>query len=312
VHTNKLIGIIDIGSNSTMMTISTIDSTNPIFIGELCEVTQLAKGVDHHGFLNKLAMDRTYNAIAWFVKEAKALGIHTLFGTATSAVRDAKNGQDFIHEINSAFNLDLVILQGEEEAAAVFLGTTADLPIGQKVITCDPGGGSTEINIGIVGQSPFYGKSFNVGCVRQSDRFQLHGTPNSKQIIKAQKEIEKQIAPAFKQVDPQDYLLVITAGTATTYAAMNLRLQSYSNQKVHHTIGKQVEVEKWAKKLFTMPISEREKLPCVGSRASTLPTGLLIMNEVLKGFKKKQFTISTKALRHGILLKKCQELLAEV
>ena len=304
----RLIGILDIGSNSTMLTISTVELPHPKFIGELCEVTRLAEGVDQSGFLSEAAMQRTKQAIVGFVREAKMLGVVDFFGTATSAVRDASNGPQFIESIFQAVGFKPEILEGQQEADTVFLGTTADLPIGQKVITCDPGGGSTEINIGEVGKPPFYGKSFNVGCVRQGDRFGLYENTTAGQIERAKVEIRELFSDAFLQVDPREYLLVISAGTATTYGAMHLELSEYSNRKVHLISGYKAEVEAWIDKLFTMTLSERSALPGVGARAATLPAGLLIMNEVLSGFRKSEFRISTNALRHGVLLKACQRL----
>jgi len=304
----KLVGILDIGSNSTMMTISTTELPHPELIGELCKVTRLAEGVDKTSLLNDKAMHRTREAIKAFVSEAKMIGVSDFFGTATSAVRDAKNGPQFIESIFQAVGFRPEILEGQQEADTVFLGTTADLPIGQKVITCDPGGGSTEINIGEVGKPPFYGKSFNVGCVRQGDRYGLYENTSPSQVKQAQLEIKSLFTEAFEQVDPKDYRLVISAGTATTYAAMQLQLEKYSNEKVHHIQGYKADLESWIEKLFTMSISERETLPGVGARAATLPAGLLIMKEVLDGFKKSEFTVSTNALRHGVLLKACQQL----
>ncbi|MCK5834825.1 MAG: hypothetical protein KAG98_03725 [Lentisphaeria bacterium] len=304
----KLVGILDIGSNSTMLTISTTELPCPEFIGELCEVTRLAEGVDQTGFLNDVAMARTRSAIINFVREAKMMGVSEFFGTATSAVRDAKNGAEFIESIFKAVGFKPEILEGQQEADTVFLGTTADLRIGQKVITCDPGGGSTEINIGEVGKPPFYGKSFNIGCVRQGDRFGLYENTTPEQIEQAKSEIKSLLTEAFQQVDPSEYTLIISAGTATTYGAMDLGLSKYKNHKVHLMSGKKDGVESWIEKLFKMTINERAELPGVGARAATIPAGLLIMNEVLAGFNKTEFRISTNALRHGVLLKACQKL----
>ena len=308
VNVKKLVGVLDIGSNSTMLTVSTIELPHPEFIGELCEVTRLAEGVAQSGVLGEAAMLRTTLAIRGFVREAKMLGVTQFFGTATSAVRDAKNGLQFIESIYKEVGFKPEILQGQQEADTVFLGTTADLPLGKKVITCDPGGGSTEINIGVVGQKPFYGKSFNVGCVRQGDRFGLYENTSPQQVEQARLEVSTILSEAFCKVDPSEYTLVISAGTATTFGALHLGLETYCNSKVHLMTGFQNDVESWISKLFPMAIDERSNLPGVGHRAATLPAGLLIMNEVLKGFKKTDFLISTNALRHGVLLKACQKL----
>ncbi len=305
---STLVAVLDIGSNSTMLTISTTNLPTPEMILELCEVTSLAKGVDKTGLLSEDAMTRTREIIIQFVAQAKVFGVKHFYGTATSAVRDAKNGKLFIDSIFEAVGFKPEILEGQEEADTVFLGTTADLAIGTKVITCDPGGGSTEINIGIVGQAPFYGKSFDVGCVRQGDRFNLYEESSAQDITAAREEIKSILSEAFSQVDSAEYQLVISAGTATTYGAMELELSVYDRDKVHLSEGKQAPLESWITELFSLTIIERRQIPSIGNRAATIPSGLLIMSEVLKGFNKQDFLISAKALRHGVLLKACKSL----
>ncbi len=306
---DKLVGVLDIGSNSIMLTVAIANPDTPTLLTEFCRVTKLGENSATTGMLQEAAIERTRKAIKDFVKEAHKMGVRNFVGTATSAVRDASNGADFINKLSLEIGFTPQILSGAEEAEAVFSGSTAGLPLGQKIITCDPGGGSTEINIGITGQPPFYGHSFNIGCVRHGDRYGLYDNATPERIAAARKNIAESLSPAFEAIDnPEDYALFISSGTATTYAAVILKMAKYDRERVHHLKGNLGEMEEWIDRLFSMPLADRYLLPGLGERAPMLPAGMLIMAEVLKGFGKKEFTITTNALRYGMLLKACREI----
>jgi exopolyphosphatase/guanosine-5'-triphosphate,3'-diphosphate pyrophosphatase len=309
---DKLIGVLDIGSNSIMLTVAIADTVKPTILTEFCKVTKLGENSATTGELQQDAMERTTKAVTKFVRQAHSMGVRDFVGTATSAVRDAENGSAFIKELSSQIGFTPQILSGPEEADAVFRGTTAGLKPGRKIITCDPGGGSTEINIGITGDHPFFGHSYNVGCVRHGDRYNLYDTVKPEDIELARKDIFDSFTDAFKSIDnPEEYDLYISSGTATTFAAVKMAMIEYNREKVHHSNGTLEEMEMWIKKLFAIPLCERAKIPGLGERAPMLPTGMLIMAEVMKGFGKKEFTVSTNALRYGMLLKASEKLLKD-
>jgi len=299
---NKLLGILDLGSNSVMLTVGNADKTKPEQIKEFFRVTKLGDKVSETNRLNKDAIKRTIDAAVDFIDEAKAMGVERFIGTATSAVRDAENGAEFLTQVKAAVGIDPQLLSGKEEADLVFLGATADLPKGELVITADPGGGSTEINIGHVGETPFYSHSFQVGCVRQGDIFDLFETATNKQLECARSAIHNDFCTAFNQTIPEARLL-ISGGTSTSYSAMDQQLAEYSNKAVHHQICTLEKLDTWIEKIFTMTSNERTELPGLDpSRAPMLPTGMLIMSEIAKGFNASEFYVTTTALRHGMLL----------
>ncbi len=309
---DKLIGVLDIGSNSIMLTVAIADPVNPTILTEFCKVTKLGENSANSGELQTTAMERTTKAVNKFVKQAHQMGVRDFVGTATSAVRDARNGAEFIKALSEQIGFTPQILSGSEEADAVFRGTTAGLKKGRKIITCDPGGGSTEINIGITGEHPFFGHSYNVGCVRHGDCYNLYDAVKPEDIASARKDIAEAFADAFNFVEnPEEYDLYISSGTATTFAAVKMEMTEYNREKVHQCTATLEEMEEWIKKLFAMPLTERQKVPGLGDRAPMLPTGMLIMAEVLKGFGKTEFTVSTNALRYGMLIKSSEKLLRQ-
>lgn len=300
---SKRLGIIDLGSNSVMLTVGEINNGTAVQLKEFYEVTKLGENLTRTNRLSKAAIARTVSAAKKFIDEGRSLGVTKFIATATSAVRDAENGHHFIQQVLQETGVEPQLLSGHKEADLVFLGATSGLTTGELVITADPGGGSTEINIGFTGQSPFYSKSFQVGCVRQADIFDLYEVATKEQLESARNSIKKELSPAFEQ-NVVNARLLISGGTSTSYSAMDQQLVQYSNDAVHHQVCELPKLDWWIEKLFRMTSKQRGDLQGLDpTRAPMLPTGLLIMSEILKGFNLNEFTVTTTALRHGLLLK---------
>lgn len=303
---SKLLGIIDLGSNSVMLTIGKIDNGTATQIREFYEVTKLGENLTVTNKLSIAAITRTIAAAKKFIHEAEEFGVRKFIATATSAVRDAENGADFIQRVFQETGVEPQLLSGDKEAELVFLGATSGLASKELVITADPGGGSTEINIGYTSQTPYYSKSFQVGCIRQADMFDLYEVATKEQLEEARASIQKELSSAFKQ-DIAGARLLISGGTSTSYSAMDQELIQYSNDAVHHQICSLEKLDNWIEKLFNMTSKQRGELQGLDpTRAPMLPTGMLIMSEILKGFKLTEFTVTTTALRHGLLLKNAE------
>jgi len=299
---SKLLGIIDLGSNSVMLTIGKIKDGSAAQLKEFYEVTKLGENLTATNVLNGNAISRTINAAQKFICEGKKLGVTEFIATATSAVRDADNGQEFIQRVFHETGVMPQLLSGSDEANLVFRGATSGLETGEQVITADPGGGSTEINIGLTGSNPSYSHSFQAGCVRQADLFNLYEKVTHQQIDTARDSIKNIFEPAFEQ-NIGTAKLLISGGTSTSYSAMDQALREYSNNAVHHRICSLDKLDQWIEKLFSMTSSERGNLQGLDpTRAPMLPTGMLIMSEVVKGFGLKEFIVTTTALRQGLLL----------
>lgn len=318
MNLSHLIGILDMGTNSVMLTVGIADSCAPIQLQEYFRVTKLGDRVGQTGRLDEQAMIRTLDAAEEFVIRAKALGVKYFFGTATSAARDASNGPDFIKSAIEQLGFEPQLLSGPEEAELVFLGATADLQVGEFVITADPGGGSTEINIGRVGEIPLFSQSFNVGCIRQADGHKLFEIPEVGAIKRARQEIRHILQPAFAWIDNnlqghRPGKLLISGGTSTTYGAVTLEMDDYKAENVHHLTCSAYQLEKWIERLFNMTSKERTQVKGLSDgRAPMLPAGLLIISELLSGTKHTSFTVTTRALRYGMLINESRRLLESI
>ena len=114
---------------------------------------------------------RVRNCLADYRRELEALGAERTLCIATSAVRDAENGEAFLGEIEWSYGFTTQLLDGSEEAAMMVRGVSAGRPTLEDTLIVDIGGGSTELVVTPNGAAPAASVSLDVGCVRLTERF---------------------------------------------------------------------------------------------------------------------------------------------
>ena len=114
---------------------------------------------------------RVRNCLADYRRELEELGAERTLCIATSAVRDAENGEAFLGEIEWSYGFTTQLLDGSEEAAMMVRGVSAGRPTLEDTLIVDIGGGSTELVVTSNGAAPAASVSLDVGCVRLTERF---------------------------------------------------------------------------------------------------------------------------------------------
>jgi exopolyphosphatase/guanosine-5'-triphosphate,3'-diphosphate pyrophosphatase len=142
------VGVIDMGTNSTRILLADVQDGEIHELERLLTITRLGANVDRDGRLAETAMGRTRKAVTGYVERARELGCDVIFASATSAVRDAANGEAFMHALSRDLGIPARTLSGDEEARATFRGVTSAQPTEGKTAVIDVGGGSTEIVVG--------------------------------------------------------------------------------------------------------------------------------------------------------------------
>src|SRR2546421_9322799 len=122
------VGVIDIGTNSTRLLIADVNGTRVDEIERRTTVTNMGRGVDHSRSICSDAVEDVCAVIADYKARYEEMGAERVMSIATSAVRDAVNGDAFIAELRERFDLDAHLLTGEEEARLTYLGATAQRP----------------------------------------------------------------------------------------------------------------------------------------------------------------------------------------
>src|SRR5918999_106896 len=139
------VAVIDIGSNSTRMLVANVEDGRAEEVDRRTRVTRLARGVDLTGRLSNEAVEAGRDTGSDHVNRFEELGAGPAAVIATSAVRDADNGEAFMAELRERFALSPRILDGDEEAALTYRGATSDKTPTEPTLVIDIGGGAAAL-----------------------------------------------------------------------------------------------------------------------------------------------------------------------
>lgn len=295
---------IDIGTNSTKMTIADIAESGALtVVTEESEVTRLGEGVDASKRLGDAAMSRTVTTLARFAEEARTQGAKEVLGAGTSALRDAANGQDFLNEARRRAGVEIEIITGDREAqlafAAVRSDSTLNLPADASLLVFDIGGGSTEL---ILGNQSGVGrhKSLNIGAVRLTERF-LHFDPPTVYELDQAAQFARAAFETFPAPETSPLVAGI-GGTALNIAAVTHGLAKPDPDAVHGLTLSRVSVAEAYDRFAHLPLAERRWLPGLEpKRADIIVAGALILECLLTYFHADRFLLSARGLRYGLL-----------
>jgi exopolyphosphatase/guanosine-5'-triphosphate,3'-diphosphate pyrophosphatase len=156
------VATIDLGTNATRLLVADVDNGRVEEIVRRTRITQLGEGVDARRRLLPLPIARVRNVLTDYRREADALGAERTLAVATSAVRDAENGEAFLGEVEWSYGFTTMLLSGDEEAAMTLRGVG---PLDEHTLVFDIGGGSTELI------TAGFHTSLDLGCVRLTERY---------------------------------------------------------------------------------------------------------------------------------------------
>lgn len=302
----KKIASIDIGSNTVRLLILECDESRDFRILACRRViTRLGEGMDSHGKLLEARMSATLSALSTFRQDCLEHGNPPLHAVATSAVREAANGEEFIRLAREKTGIEIEIIPWEEEARLTLEGVFWKIPHqDRRILTFDIGGGSTEFILSegknIVG---FCGSS--LGVVRLTEKF-IHQHPvddaeyeNLTTHLRNELQTIQEKLSAFK---PQ--VLIGTAGTVTTLAALSKNIYPYDPDKIHGTLLPKKNIETLLQDLKKKSLNERLALkPLEQGREDLIIAGTAIVLETMRTFQCEPLLVSEYSLREGIILK---------
>jgi exopolyphosphatase / guanosine-5'-triphosphate,3'-diphosphate pyrophosphatase len=299
------VAVLDLGSNSTRLLIADVTDGHVKEVERTTRITRLAQGVDATGRLADEAIERVCAALADYRAEVDHHRADRIFAIATSATRDAANGPEFQAMVKERFGFELQILSGEQEANMSFLGATAGRPKdGEETLLIDIGGGSTELVIGEPGEKPVFHVSTQAGAVRQTERH-VHSDPPKPDELAALAEDARTIITAGVSEDLRRATQagIAVAGTATSLAAIEQKLDPYDPERVHGFELQRASAERILSELAGMTEAERREVPGLHpDRAPTICAGIVILIEALRAFGLDTVEISEADILHGAAL----------
>ncbi len=253
------------------------------------KITRLGQGVDHTHRLSPDAIARTVDVLAGMHQEMIALGVVRSRMVATSAVRDATNGVEFLQAASLAAGVPAELLSGDEEGRLAYAGATSDIMPGTgDDVVVDIGGGSTELVMARDGR--LSAVSLDVGCVRLTERYFPHDPPTNADITHAELAVSRQLDLAERTIPALASLripsrLIGLAGTVATLASLDQQLERYDRERIHHYPLTVEAVEHWWETLASESSARRAaRVGMEIGRHDVILGGVLVLRQVMERF----------------------------
>ena len=301
----KKIATIDIGTNSMRVLLAVIQQGKIVYRHKEVNTTRIGKSVDVNRQISEEGIHINIEAFSAFVKQAREWGAEEIDAIATSAVRDAANGEYFAKLALEKTGVRIRIISGEEEALlgyrGVLMGATC---INTKLLVIDIGGGSTELIIGD-DKKILKAISLNMGAVRMTERVIKTDQISPKEEEELYKEIKAILNKEISNLkEHKAEMLIGIGGTATTIAAIHQELEPYDPDKVHKYSLRLEEIKGLLVRLKGISLEERRQLKGLHpKRADIIVAGMAIMVTVMEELGFQELNISEYDNLEGMVLK---------
>lgn len=302
------IAVIDIGTVTTRLLIADVTSEEPAqgpaLISELHRsmvITHLGQDLTKTGALSEAGLERVAHAISEFNTKIRKFLVDKVVCIATSASRDASNGNK-LTEVLAREGIVPHIIPGETEAALAFKGATY-AQTGEHILVADVGGGSTELVIGSSDGTIECSQSLNIGSRRLTEMFLQSDPPAVEELVAVREYIRVEIAKFFSVCKSSPEKILAVAGTATTLVAIKFAMATYDHEFVHGQKVSREDVRDIAAMLGSKTIAERKKV--VGlepERAAVSVPGGLILEEILVQSNLAELIVCENDILHGVAL----------
>jgi exopolyphosphatase/guanosine-5'-triphosphate,3'-diphosphate pyrophosphatase len=313
---------IDIGTNTLRLLIAEINNKNlqPVYLKRI--ITRLGGDYKEETGMSPAAKERTIKALELFAEKINEYDVKEVKAVATSVVRRAKNKKEFLENVLKRTGIDVKIISGDEEARLSLLGVLSVIKAGTpppvplvegdkgggapKYLVVDIGGGSTEF-IATNGSKMVGAWSMEMGVVHLTENYLKTDPPTRHELNAMENEIKEVIAN-LKDLMKKDgclpsALLIGTAGTITTLAAIDQGLEKYDPEKMNNYILSYKAIKKIYQHLASLPLKQREAiLSLEKGREDIIIPGAAIVLKAMEDFGFDKMTVSDAGLLEGILL----------
>jgi len=288
---------IDLGSNSFHMIVGRLEGNHIVLVDELREMVSMASGLKSNGELSEKCMRRCLDCLARFAQRVKHIRSSRLRIVGTNTLRKAKNSSEFLKRAEEYFEKPIEIVSGIEEARLIYLGVSHSIADNQnRQLVVDIGGGSTEIIIGEK-HAPITLESLHMGCVSMSQAYFDDGVLSQDKFYRALIHALIELEPHIKRFKSTGWEMAIgSSGTVKAIARLieagGLGEREITLPHINELINRVVACQTIKK--LSLPGLKPE-------RVATLAGGLVILKAVFKSLNIDSMSVSTYAMREGIL-----------
>lgn len=297
-HSNgsDLFAAVDLGSNSFHMVLARREGPNLVVMDRMREMVRLAAGLDEHRYLSADARERALACLQRFGQRLVDIPARNIRAVGTSALRQARDAEQFIAAAETALDHRIEVVSGMEEARLIYLGVAHSLAPSGRRLVMDIGGGSTEFIVG-EGFEPLHKASLHMGCVGHSQQFFADGKMSRKRFDRAELAARVHIEPIEQRFRSMEWREAIGASGTIKAVAAAIRAAGWSRDAI--TAEGLAELRKAL-------ISARriEYVDLDGVKAERLPVfpgGVAVLHAAFQALGIREMRVSEGAMREGLL-----------
>ncbi len=300
---------IDIGTNSIRLAVVEVDADGSYrLLDEDREMTRLGRGLYSSGHLGEGPMEQSLQALGKMKAIADGFGVAELRAIATSAVREASNGRDFVREAWRRHRLRIEVVPAEEEARLAFRSVTRHYDLDDRLTAIvDIGGGSAEVVLaagGLVEQVV----SLPLGAVRLTERFGKSDPLRPKHWKALRRAIDQAIKDAIGKPPFAAPLMIGSGGTFTNLAEMAQAERDGKVTNARDYALSRAEVKRTLDRLRETPLDARRRIPGLNpARADIILAGVAVVSRLTKWLGTQRVMVNDRGVRDGVLLSMIDE-----
>jgi len=297
------VAILDFGTNTFNLLIAegNGNSFRRLYKGK--QAVKLGRGGIHKGMLTEDAMERGYTAISNHLKTLASYQVTEIHAYATSAIRNASNGAEFVAEVKRRFDFDVNVISGEMEAELIYRGITESVDFkNQRALILDIGGGSNEFII-CDGEKMYWKHSFELGMARILEKFSVSDPITPQEIAEIEAYYKAELQLLFDNVSEfKPTVLVGASGSFDTIAAI---LKHRLKQTEIRTSSFEISKENYNEihsLLLGSTLKEREVMPGMEAvRIEMIVPATIFINFVINSCELTTLYQSDYALKEGVM-----------
>ncbi len=306
---HKRLAAIDIGTNSIRCIVAETDELGGFrVLDDEKAAVRLGEGLNDTGRISQLAIERALDALQRMAKISAGLNAEVAAVVATSAVRKASNGQEFVAAVKAQTGLEIAVISGEQEADLAMLSVRNNFAMEQQRFgMADIGGGSVEI-VSASGRHVEDVCSLELGAVFLTEKF-IHSDPPAEEELK---KLRKYVRKTLKQNKVGDGLpvscLIGSGGTMTNIGSMVMAMREEKYGTVHRYEVIHSEVIHLIAMLSRRSHKERQATAGLNpERADIILAGMILTDEMMRRMRTNQLRINAQGIREGLILRSMQE-----
>ena len=301
------LGVLDVGSNTVhLLVVDAHRGARPIPTSSHKSVLRLMRYLEPDGAISEVGVSAIITAVGEAAAAAEEAGLDEFLPFATSAIREAANGEEVLDRVARETGVELQVLPGEDEAHLTFLavrrwfGWSAD-----NLLVFDIGGGSLELTQGI-DEVPDVALSVPLGAGRSTVEFLPDDPPSSEQVARLREHargVLSEAVGAFSELPAPDHVV----GSSKTIRSL-ARLAGSTEEGVgasDRTVLTRRGLDDWTPRLAKIPADARPALPGITvDRTFQIVAGAVVLSEAMRAFGVSELDVSPWALREGLILRR--------